>query len=97
MLSCCLFNARSLRNKLSDLHFLLASNQFSCIFICESWLSDDVTDAMLTGRFDYNVHRYDRTYSNGGGCCVLVKRLVKCTRVKFSAIDGHCWNSLGVR
>ena len=84
-----MFNARSLRNKLPDLHLLLASNQYSIIFISESWLCDDISDAMLIDRFPYSVHRYDRTYCNGGGCCILISNSIKCNRIKFAPGSQH--------
>jgi len=61
ILRCCMFNARSLVNKLPDLHYVLYSEtDFDCILITESWLTDGITDSMLDPEFRYHVLRCDR-------------------------------------
>ena len=70
-----MFNARSLVNKLPDLHYLLYSEtEFDCILITESWLTDGITDSMLDPELRYHVLRHDRQDGRGGGVCALVKR-----------------------
>jgi len=46
-----LLNARSLKNKLTDLHDVLNSNKPSVVFVTESWLDDSITDDMIDSPF----------------------------------------------
>src|SRR2546425_5746545 len=76
LLNCTLFNARSLKNKLPDLHFILYSETINYDVICitETWLTTSVTDAMLDPKGLYTVYRCDRSDGRiGGGVCVFVK------------------------
>jgi hypothetical protein len=76
-----LFNARSLANKLPELHYLLYDSDIDCFCITETWLSDHFADALLDPKQCYNIIRCDRTSGrNGGGVIALVKR-------KFSVIS----------
>ena len=90
LLHCCLINARSLVNKLSELHYVLYSDaQFDCLLVTESWLTDDITDGMLDPEFKYHVLRCDRGTNRGGGVCAFIKRsfrIVSNTLVDF--VDG---------
>ena len=63
---CVSFNARSLNNKLSDFWQLLAKD-YSCVFVTESWLKNNVTDDLLTDNNKYCVYRKDRPIRAGGG------------------------------
>jgi hypothetical protein len=69
---CTLLNARSLRNKLPDLHALLACNRPSIVFITESWLDSNVTDGTVDPSGTYAVYRHDRLFRVGGGVLALV-------------------------
>jgi hypothetical protein len=76
LLNCILFNARSLKNKLPDLHFFLYNETINYDVLCitETWLTNSVTDAMLDPKGLYTIYRYDRPEGRtGGGVCVLVK------------------------
>jgi len=76
LLNCILFNARSLKNKLPDLHFVLYNETINYDVLCitETWLTTSVTDAMIDPKGLYTVYRYDRPDGRmGGGVCVLVK------------------------
>ena len=66
-----MFNARSVNNKLPELHFVLYSQRYDVVMITESWLSKDTPDSMLDPMNRYVVVRYDRQ-STGGGVCVFV-------------------------
>ena len=57
LLRCKLFNARSLCNKLSNLHLLLHSYDFDIIFITESWLNGDLSDSLLLSGSSYYILR----------------------------------------
>ena len=73
-----LFNARSLKNKLPELHQLIYSgDKLSLIFITESWLNQSVTNAMLDPLHQYNIYRCDRSDRTGGGVCAMVPASIK--------------------
>ena len=70
---CLLLNARSLNQKLPEFHKLLRDD-FSVLFITESWLSESVTNGMLDNTGLYNIYRKDRPYKRGGGVIGLVTK-----------------------
>ena len=74
-----LLNARSIKNKLCDLHQLIYDSKLEFVFITESWLNDDVTDSMLDPNDQFNVFRRDRIGRNGGGVCALISKSFKCS------------------
>ena len=74
---CVLCNARSLKNKLAELHDLLYKEnmQYDIISICESWLSNTVSNSMLDPHGEYTILRADRADDVvGGGVCVFIKK-----------------------
>ena len=80
-LFCTLFNARSVFNKLPDLHNLLYTHKYDCIFVTESWLKPDIPNGMLDPEHHYNVFRTDRSVHRGGGVCVFVVNKLHCQEV----------------
>ena len=72
-----MFNARSVANKLLELHELLDSNRYHVIAITETWLSDKTVSSLLLNQSDYIILRKDRINKVGGGVCVLVKKSLK--------------------
>lgn len=59
---CCLFNARSLVNKLPELHYTLYSNvDIDCFLITETWLHDEIPDGLLDPQSNYSIIRCDRS------------------------------------
>ena len=76
LLRCKLFNARSLCNKLSNLHLLLHSNDFDIIFFTESWLNGDLSDSLLLSGSSYYILRKDR-YDGSGGVLVFIQNSLK--------------------
>ena len=82
-------NARSVVNKISDLHFLLAQsnnvndNTVSIIAVCETWLNESFPDDLLLNGSNFIVFRKDRLGSkSGGGVCIFVSNIInvcKCT------------------
>jgi len=77
LLKFCLINARSVKNKLEELHYLLAECDYDVIFMVETWLNDTVTNPMLVKNLPYEVYRRDRG-SVGGGLAVFVKTSLCC-------------------
>ena len=63
-----LLNARSINNKLCELHQLIYDSNLEFVFITETWLNDDVTDSMLDPYDRFYVFRRDRIGRSGGGC-----------------------------
>ena len=82
-----LINARSLVNKLPELHFLLYDKTYGshdCICVTESWLHADLLDGLLDPLSNYDIFRNDRQYSRGGGVCVFVRREFKALQIYVS-------------
>jgi hypothetical protein len=70
--SALLFNARSLNNKLPELHQLLFSYKCDLICITETWFHHDLADSVILGGSHYTVFRTDRSSAHhGGGVCIL--------------------------
>jgi len=70
---CFMFNSRSLKNKLNDLHHMLHCDRPSIVCVTETWLNDSVPDHLLTDNLCYTVTRKDRlnNVSHGGGVAIL--------------------------
>ena len=86
-----MINARSLNNKLADFYQLLLEN-FSLIFITESWLKESVTNSMLDSTHGYSIYRKDRAYKQrGGGVIGLVSNRFQSHSIplpaKFDAVE----------
>jgi len=58
---CVLLNARSLNDKLPEFYKLLLDD-YSLVFVTESWLSETVTNSILDSTNLYTVYRKDRPY-----------------------------------
>ena len=94
-----LFNARSIVNKICELHYLLYNNNVDICFITESWLHDGIHTGLLDPESRFTVLRKDRNQSvlsDGGGVCVLIK---KCLRVipvsigeEFADVEVICFD-----
>ena len=69
-----LFNARSIVNKLSELHHLLYNVGYDLLLITETWLHSDIPSSLLDPNSEYVVMRKDRPCTKGGGVCALVKK-----------------------
>jgi hypothetical protein len=65
---CVSLNARSLNNKLLELHRLLADRP-SVVSITETWLN---SDNLLTDSGNYSIYRRDRLDRRGAGVCMLI-------------------------
>ena len=86
LLNCRLINARSLVNKIPELHCLLynCSLKIDVLFVTESWLNNSVSDGILDPRNHYSIYRHDRPNLRGGGVCVFVKRGLRINQLSTS-------------
>ena len=75
VLNCMFFNSRSVKNKLSELHYILYSSNFDIICVVESWLTNYITDAMLDPQCVYDIFRHDRPSHAGGVVAFVLKCL----------------------
>ena len=78
-LHCIFLNARSLKNRITELYSLLDGSLFSVtydlIFICETWLTEHISDGRLLYDNNYNVCRNDRSNNiRGGGVGAFIKK-----------------------
>ena len=78
MLKCVLFNARSLGNKLLELHHLLYTCDYDVVLVTESWLDNSMTSALLDPANKFCVIRKDRNRNGGGVCAFVSKKLQIC-------------------
>ena len=66
-----LLNARSLKNKLTELNSLLLDGYF-VVSVTESWLNSSVTNTMIDTSHRHKICRNDRSTRMGGGVLCLV-------------------------
>ena len=90
-----LLNARSLKNKLADLHVFLHCNSPDLVFVTESWLDGSVTDGVIDPSGLYSVYRHDRLFKVGGGVLALVSNRFHSYQVliprHFSLVEIECF------
>ena len=61
ILRCVMFNARSVVNKLGELHELLYDGATAdCFCITESWLHDEISNGLLDPKSMFSIFRCDR-------------------------------------
>jgi len=72
-----LFNARSIVNKLSELHYLLYCTNVDILVIIETWLHVDIMSNLFDPKGLFTVLRRDRVFHRGGGVCVLVRKTLR--------------------
>ena len=70
-------NARSIRNKVSDLQTLLLTDSFDIVAMTETWLHRNYQDRELQ-HDEYNVYRKDRNNQRGGGVLIAVRNHITC-------------------
>ncbi len=88
-INCLYFNARSIVNKLHELHSTLQSGEFDVVCLSETWLTSSVTDAMLATP-GYIVVRCDRVGRVGGGVAILCKEELQVAPVSVDAKFATC-------
>ena len=89
-LNCHLINARSLSNKLPDLHDLLynSSPHIDILFVTESWLTSSISDGVLDPQNRYNIFRHDRPDDfRGGGVCLFTNKSLKVSQLNTEHIN----------
>jgi len=67
-------NARSLCNKLAELHCVLYNDQIDILFVTESWLNSGIPNGLLDPNGKYNIVRRDRPIQRGGGVCIMIDK-----------------------
>ena len=76
-MKCLLLNARSIVNKLPELHNVMYVEDFDLILITETWLHEGISSGVLDPPSAFNIIRQDRTGSkHGGGVCAMIKKMV---------------------
>jgi len=95
--ACLMFNARSLCNKLVELHYLLYSSKFDILLVTESWLHPGITNGLLDPKRKFTVLRHDRSITTGGGVSASVGNSLQVVPVnlgnKYSILEclgGQC-------
>ena len=83
-LKCCLINAQSAKNKIAELHCLLATECYHILFLVETWFNETVANALLLHGIPYNVYRRGRGDSRGGGIAIFYKKNVAITNMSVS-------------
>ena len=71
-MTCCLMNARSLRNKIPELEVFINTARPDIVCITETWLDSSIADSTLAIPDDYVVLRRDRPGRRGGGVLIGV-------------------------
>jgi len=80
-----MFNARSLANKIADLHLLLYNNKHDIICVTETGLHDGVTLGLLDPHLSYTILRKDRILSNHEGVAAFVAQKYNIIKVALDA------------
>jgi len=62
-----------LKNKLTDLKFLITNDLPDIVCVTETWLTSDFLNCSLVIDLPYSVYRSDRHNSQGGGVCILTR------------------------
>ena len=78
-----MFNARSIVNKIAELHHLLYVDTYDLYFVTETWLHDGVCSGLLDPNSEFDVLRKDRTGGRGGGVCVFARKHLRIMPVVF--------------
>ncbi|KAK2186154.1 hypothetical protein NP493_212g04015 [Ridgeia piscesae] len=89
--SLCINNARSVRNKTTDILDHIHEHDLDIVEITETWLTNQDSDLYVTRALTppgYNLSHHPRCSRRGGGIAILHKESVKATSLKtFSNIN----------
>jgi len=77
-------NARSIVNKLCELHYLMYGSCYDCIFVTESWLTSSLSNGLIDPHNKFTVLRGDRSSGRGGGVCALINKSISVAEVVFA-------------
>ena len=72
-----LLNARSICNKLPELHNVIYNENISVLMVTETWLNCNIPNGLLDPEGKFNIFRYDRALKGGGGVCIFVDKALK--------------------
>lgn len=96
---CCLTNARSIVNKIPELHLLLYFDNYEVLLVTETWLHSGVLSSLLDPHSMYHVLRKDRAdlcHNRGGGVAAFVKRGYCCNEIyveeEFTDLELLCFD-----
>ena len=87
-LRCYLFNSRSICNKLSAINYVLKTESFDIIFICETWLNESILDTEIIYGTNYGILRADRKEKVGGGVAILFNKHISVRHIQLPDILG---------
>ena len=82
-------NARSIKNKLSELEVLLETNHIHIIAISETWLDSSVPDGTISG--NHTIFRKDRQ-SRGGGVLLGISPDLQPSTITHPSLDIVWWS-----
>lgn len=92
-----LSNIQSLRPKYDELCIISASLAPQLIILCESWLSDQITDQEILLPL-YSTHRCDRRDGRrGGGVCVYASCSIRCEEITVKIPLPRCIEGMWLR
>lgn len=81
VINLCSFNARSMRNKMTEISYFVNNHSINVFAVSESWLGPMVPDGHLQLEGFQLPYRKDRNASaHGGGVCILVSDDLPCRR-----------------
>ena len=49
--------------------------------VAETWLKTSIPNSLILNNHNYNIFRWDRTNTTGGGVCILVNKVLEATLV----------------
>ena len=87
LLRCFSANVRSLKNKLSEFHYILYNSSVLYDILClsETWLNVSVSNAMLDPLGQFHVFRKDRNEGKlGGGVCIFIRKYLNAVQIELS-------------
>ena len=95
----CIINARSVRNKTTDILDHIHEHDLDIVVITETWLTNKDSDLSVTRALTpsgYNLIHHPRCSRRGGGIAILLKESVKATSLKtFSNI--HSFEAMSLK
>ena len=84
-----LFNARSLNNKLPELHYPLCNEKSDVLCITETWLQPCTSNWLVVGNCHYTLFRTDRLAGCGGVCILTNDNCTKAILVQLPSNFSH--------